>query len=83
MLKNFAAALLASSLIAAPALAAQSDASNPPAASQAAPAKMAPSVKHAKGHGHRHATRNKTSHQARHGKPAKAHQANAGPAPRS
>ena len=81
MLKKIAAALLASSLIAAPALAAQSDAPNPPATSQTAPAKLAPSVKHAKSH--RHATRSKTHHQARHGKPAKAHQASAGSASRS
>ena len=83
MLKKFAAALLACSLIAAPALAAQSDASNAPAAAQTAPAKMAPSVKHAKSHGHRHVSRSKTTHHARHDKPAKAHQANAKSAQKS
>jgi len=88
MLRKFAAALIASTLIAAPAVAAQSDTSNAPAAAQTSPAKTdlektAPAVKHVKSHGHRHLTRSKTAHQARHAKPGKAHQASAKSAPRS
>src|ERR1700676_786480 len=91
MLRNFTAALLATTLIAGPALAAQSTgtAGSTPA-TQAAPAahgkqtaavkpatSVKPMVKHAAKHSRKHLVRGKsgTMHQARHIKPAKTHQA--------
>lgn len=87
MLKNFAAALLATSLIAAPAFAQTNDtgkAAAPAMQSQSAPAPQAPTaaktsvkhhaaVKHSKKH-HMSRLRGAT-HQARHMKLTKAHQA--------
>jgi hypothetical protein len=90
MLRNFAAALLATTLIAGPAFAAQSsDTAGSTPATQAAPAasttnakqsvaaKPAKMVKHAAKHARKHFAHRKTGtmHQARHITPAKTHQA--------
>jgi hypothetical protein len=90
MLRNFAAALLATTLIAGPAFAAQStDTAGSTPATQAAPAasttnakqsvatKPAKLVKHTAKHARKHFAHRKTGamHQARHVAPAKAHQA--------
>jgi hypothetical protein len=90
MLRNFAAALLATTLIAGPAFAAQSsDTAGSTPATQAAPAasttnatqsvaaKPAKMVKHIAKHARKHFAHRKTGtmHQARHVTPAKMHQA--------
>jgi len=90
MLRNFAAALLATTLIAGSAFAAQSsDTAGSTPAAQAAPAasttnakqsvaaKPAKMVRHTVKHAHKHFAHRKTGamHQARHTTPAKTHQA--------
>jgi hypothetical protein len=88
MLRKFTAALIAITLIAGPALAQNYDNAAPatpkaqtqsvPAAATA-PAKATKTVMHVK-HAKKHIAKIKsgTMHQARHGKPAKSHQANVG-----
>jgi len=81
MLRNFAAALVATTLLGGPALAQTTDTSKPAAQSQTAsaastaPAKAGKTVKHAKTQTKHLSARHRVSHQARHAKPVKTHQA--------
>jgi hypothetical protein len=83
MLRKLAAALIATTMIAAPAFAQNYDNAKPTApaaqsqpapAASTAPAKTTKTVKHTKKQKHS-ARGNAAMHQARHGKPAKSHQA--------